>query len=173
MVRWVFRFCCSPPGKPRVVQRGLARRNGKRIRSLILAGLATIVLLTGIMHTTGTVPHIDPFTVLWIHVATAALLLVPLISWHFLARKTSPRSTDLTRRNLLRLGGLTSLAGVLWFGSRSFHRSHPAARFQSKVHRIPRAFFLRSGGNPGYVMVGRSDPNCRPAFMARHDRSGT
>jgi hypothetical protein len=103
------------PWKTRVAQRGLARRNAKRILSLVLAGLATIVLVTGIIHSTGTVSHIGPFTVLWVHVATA-LLLIPLIAWHYLARKTSPRSTDLTRRNLLRLGGLTSLAGVLWLG---------------------------------------------------------
>ena len=103
------------PWKTRVAQRGLARRNAKRFLSLVLAGLATIVLVTGILHSTGTVSHIGPFTVLWVHVATA-LALIPLIGWHYLARKTSPRPTDLTRRNLLRLGGLTSLAGVLWFG---------------------------------------------------------
>jgi hypothetical protein len=103
------------PWKTRVAQRGLARRNAKRFLSLVLAGLATIVLVTGIVHSTGTVRHIGPFTVLWVHVATA-LLLIPLIAWHYVARKTSPRPTDLTKRNLLRLGGLTSLAGVLWFG---------------------------------------------------------
>jgi hypothetical protein len=104
------------PWKTRVAQRGLARRNAKRILSLVLAGMATIVLITGISHTTGTVSHIGPFTVLWVHVATA-LLLIPLVAWHYVARKTSPRSIDLTKRNLLRLGGLTSLAGVLWFGA--------------------------------------------------------
>ena len=103
------------PWKTRVAQRGLARRNAKRFLSLVLAGLATIVLVTGIIHSTGNVRNIGPFTVLWVHVATA-LLLIPLIAWHYVARKTSPRSTDLTRRNLLRLGGLTSLAGVLWVG---------------------------------------------------------
>ena len=103
------------PWKTRVAQRGLARRNSKRFLSLVLAGLATIVLVTGIIHSTGTVRHIGPFTVLWVHVA-AALLLIPLIAWHYIARKTSPRSADLTKRNLLRLGGLASLAGVLWWG---------------------------------------------------------
>lgn len=103
------------PWKTRVAQQGLARRNAKRFLSLVLAGLATIVLVTGIVHSTGTVRHIGPFTALWVHVATA-LLLIPLIAWHYVARKTSPRATDLTKRNLLRLGGLTSLAGVLWFG---------------------------------------------------------
>ena len=104
------------PWKTKVAQRGLARRNSKRFLSLVLAGLATTVLATGIVHSTGNVSHIGPFTVLWVHVATA-LLLIPLITWHYLARKTSPRQTDLSRRNLMRLGGLTSLAGLLWFGT--------------------------------------------------------
>ncbi|HKY46927.1 MAG TPA: molybdopterin-dependent oxidoreductase [Acidimicrobiia bacterium] len=129
------------PWKTRVAQRGLARRNGKRALSLVLAALATIVLATGIIHTTGAVRHIGPFTVLWVHVATA-LLLIPLLAWHYFARKTAPRSTDLTRRNLLRLGGLTSLAGVLWLGadrsialtqlrgsSRRFSGSHERSSF--------------------------------------------
>ena len=48
------------PWKTRVAQRGLARRNSKRLLSLLLAGLATTVLATGILHSTGTVePHQD------------------------------------------------------------------------------------------------------------------
>jgi hypothetical protein len=130
------------PWKTRVAQSGLARRNSKRSLSLVLAGLATIVLATGIIHSTGTVRHIGPFTVLWVHVATA-LLIIPLIVWHYIARKTSPRSTDLTRRNLLRLGGLTSLAGFLWLGvdrsiavtqlpgsTRRFSGSHERSSFE-------------------------------------------
>ena len=103
------------PWKTRVAQRGLARRNPKRMLSLVLAGLATIVLGTGFLHSTGAVSHIGPFTVLWVHVATA-LLLIPLLIWHYEARNTTPRTTDLSRRNLIRLGGLTSAAGVLWLG---------------------------------------------------------
>lgn len=120
------------PWKTRVAQRGLARRNGKRALSLMLAGLATIVLITGIIHTTGTVSRIGPFTVLWVHVASA-LLLIPLIVWHYLARKTSPRSTDLTKRNLLRLGGLTSMAGALWFG---VDRTIALAQLQGSARRF-------------------------------------
>ena len=78
---------------------GLARRNSKRMLSLLLAGLAIIVLATGIALPSGTVSHIGPFTVLWVHVATA-LPFVPLIAWHYEARNTTPRPADLSRRNL-------------------------------------------------------------------------
>ena len=103
------------PWKTRVAQRGIDRHNPGRQLSLVLAGLAVTVLITGVIHSTGTVGHLGPFTVLWVHVA-CALLLIPLLAWHYLARKTSPRTVDLSRRNLLRLGGLTSAAGMLWFG---------------------------------------------------------
>lgn len=103
------------PWKTRVAQRGMSRRNSGGRLSLALAGVAITVLITGVLHSTGTVGHIGPFTVLWVHVASA-LLLIPLVAWHYLARNTSPRKTDLSRRNLLRLGGLTSGAGILWFG---------------------------------------------------------
>jgi hypothetical protein len=129
------------PWKTRVAQRGMARRNPQRSLSLVLAGLATIVVATGIGHTIGTVGSIGPFTMLWVHVATA-LALIPLVAWHYVARKTSPRSTDLTRRSLLRLGGLTSIAGALWLGvdrsialtqlpgsSRRFSGSHERSSF--------------------------------------------
>ena len=78
---------------------------------------------------------------LWVHVALA-LLLIPLVAWHYLARKTRPRTADLSRRNLFRLGGLISAAGFLWFGldrsialaqlpgsSRRFTGSHERSSF--------------------------------------------
>ena len=77
------------PWKTRVAQRGISRRNPGRNLSLVLAGLAMTVLITGILHSTGTVGHIGPFTVLWVHVASA-LLLIPLVAWHYLARKLTP-----------------------------------------------------------------------------------
>ncbi|CAN5863239.1 MAG: molybdopterin-dependent oxidoreductase [Acidimicrobiia bacterium] len=104
------------PWKTRVADRGLGRRNRGRYFSLLLALMAVTVIVTGLLHTTGTVSSIGGFTVLWVHVATA-LALIPLLVWHFLARKTYPRRVDLARRNLLSLGGV-SLAGLaMWFGA--------------------------------------------------------
>jgi DMSO/TMAO reductase YedYZ molybdopterin-dependent catalytic subunit len=103
------------PWKTKVAQTGIARRNSRRTISLVLAGLAVVVLITGVLHSTGIVGHIGPFTVLWVHVASA-LLLIPILVWHFFARQTTPRTTDLARRNLLRLSGLTSAAAIVWLG---------------------------------------------------------
>ena len=120
------------PWKTRVAQKGLARRNPKRVLSLVLAGLAVVVLVTGIAHTVGYPRHLGPFTVLWVHVATA-LALLPLLAWHFLARNTVPRQTDLSRRNLLRLGGLASAGGLLWLG---FDRSINLAELRGSSRRF-------------------------------------
>jgi DMSO/TMAO reductase YedYZ molybdopterin-dependent catalytic subunit/multisubunit Na+/H+ antiporter MnhB subunit len=102
------------PWKTRVAQRGLRRRNARRAVSVVVAAMMTVVLVTGVLNTVGVPERIGRFTVLWVHIAVA-LALVPLLGWHVVARKTLPRSTDLTRRNVLRLGGVASAATVAWW----------------------------------------------------------
>jgi DMSO/TMAO reductase YedYZ molybdopterin-dependent catalytic subunit len=104
------------PWKSLVVRKGLARHNRGRAVSLLFALLTATVLVTGILHSIGWPDGIGSLTVLWVHVATA-LLLVPLAIWHVLARKTLPRRQDLTRRNLIRTGGLVSAAALAWFAA--------------------------------------------------------
>jgi DMSO/TMAO reductase YedYZ molybdopterin-dependent catalytic subunit len=53
------------------------------------------------------------FRGIWLHVA-AALVLVPLVVWHVLARPAHPHRTDLSRRTLLRAGTLGMAAGVVY-----------------------------------------------------------
>jgi len=102
------------PWKTRVAEKGLRRRNARRAVSLVLAVLVTIALLTGVLNTVGVPERIGRFTVLWVHIA-AALALLPLLGWHVVARTTRPRQTDVTRRNVLRLGGVASAATVAWW----------------------------------------------------------
>lgn len=102
------------PWKTRVAQRGLRRHNSRRVMSLALAALVTVTLVTGVLNTVGVPERIGRFTVLWVHIATA-LALLPLLGWHVVARRTLPRPTDLTRRNVLRLGGIASAATVTWW----------------------------------------------------------
>jgi predicted Abi (CAAX) family protease len=102
------------PWKTRVAQRGLRRRNAKRALSLVLAALVTVALVTGVLNTVGVPERLGRFTVLWVHIA-ASLVLLPLLGWHVLARKTRPRSTDVSRRNVLRISGLVSAAAVAWW----------------------------------------------------------
>ncbi|MBA2338292.1 MAG: molybdopterin-dependent oxidoreductase [Acidimicrobiia bacterium] len=104
------------PWKSRVISRGLERRNRGRTLSLILAAITLIVIVTGVVHTTGLLSRIGPFTVLWWHIA-AALALLPVLGWHVVVRNTLPRPLDATRRNLLRLAGLASTGAVLWWGA--------------------------------------------------------
>jgi hypothetical protein len=129
------------PWKARVVDRGLGRRNRGRALSLVLALLAIVVLMTGVVHTTGLMTRVGPVTVLWLHVGSA-LGLIPILIWHYVARKTYPRRVDLSRRSLLRLGGMVSASWGMWLladraitafglrgGERRFTGSHELSSF--------------------------------------------
>ncbi|MDR2988072.1 MAG: molybdopterin-dependent oxidoreductase, partial [Nocardiopsaceae bacterium] len=93
------------PWKSRVVRGGLRRARLSRWLSLLLAVLALFTLIAGLGYATGLVRSIAGKPGLWVHIAVA-LTLVPLVVWHVWARGTRPRRTDLSRRTLLRAGGL-------------------------------------------------------------------
>lgn len=101
------------PWKTRVARAGLRRARLTRWLSLALAVLAVAALLFGFGYATGVVRSVGGYPGLWVHVA-AALALVPLATWHVLARRVRPRRTDLRRRALLRGGTLLAAAGVLY-----------------------------------------------------------
>lgn len=109
------------PWKTRIVRGGLQRARRSRWASLLLAVLATTTLLTGLGYATGLLRSVAGTRGMWIHVA-AALLLVPLASWHVLARPARPRRTDLSRRTLLRAGALTAVAGGVYLATASVVR---------------------------------------------------
>ena len=124
------------PWKSVIVRRGMARRRPGFAASIALTGLAAVTILTGILHATGLGVSLGPVTSLQVHVG-AALAVIPLASWHVLARPVRPRRTDLTRRNLLRAGtllggaalGYAATEGLLRVGSlpgaeRRFTGSH-------------------------------------------------
>jgi hypothetical protein len=102
------------PWKSAVVRRGLSQKNRRRTLSVLLAVQAVVVIATGVLHSSGWIESIGPFTVLWVHVAVA-LSMIPVAVWHVVARKTLPRSIDLTRRNFLRTAGLASTAAAVWW----------------------------------------------------------
>jgi DMSO/TMAO reductase YedYZ molybdopterin-dependent catalytic subunit len=101
------------PWKGRVVRRGLRRARRTRWLSLLLAVLVVTTLLTGIGYTTGLVRTVAGALGMWIHIA-AALILLPLVVWHALARKARPRRADLSRRTLLKAGLFTGTAAGLY-----------------------------------------------------------
>jgi DMSO/TMAO reductase YedYZ molybdopterin-dependent catalytic subunit len=101
------------PWKGRVVRRGLRRPRRTRALSLLLAALAVTTVLTGIAYATGLVRTIGGILGMWLHVATA-LVLLPLALWHVLARRARPRTADLSRRTLIKAGLFTAAAAGLY-----------------------------------------------------------
>src|ERR1700735_3821981 len=68
---------------------------------LLLAGLVVITFVAGLGYAAGLVPSIVGRPGLWVHIA-AALVLVPLLLWHIVARRIRPRRSDLSRRTFIR-----------------------------------------------------------------------
>lgn len=92
------------PAKSLVVRRA-ARREGLSAAGVLLAVSAAVTVFTGLAHATGLVLRLGPVTVMQIHVG-AGLVATAATVWHGVQRPVVPRSTDLSRRNLLRLGGV-------------------------------------------------------------------
>jgi hypothetical protein len=103
------------PAKRRVVAGGWRRRRPGRWMSVALAALAVGALASGIASSTGLVRTIGGLEPLWVHIALALLLGLPLAG-HVLARPVRPRAADLTRRTVLRAGVLGALAGGIYAG---------------------------------------------------------
>jgi DMSO/TMAO reductase YedYZ molybdopterin-dependent catalytic subunit len=103
------------PWKSMIVRRGVRRPRRRRTRwlSLLLAALAIIALVTGLGSASGLLLSVGDFRGIWLHVA-AALVLVPLVIWHVVARPAHPQRTDLSRRTLLRAGTLLAAAGGVY-----------------------------------------------------------
>jgi hypothetical protein len=99
------------PWKSVIVRRGMARRRPGAAAAVVLAALVGLVVVTGVMHATGLGVSLGPVTSLQLHVG-AALASIPLAVWHVVARSVRPRSTDLSRRNLLRAGAVLGGAAV-------------------------------------------------------------
>ncbi|HEX5936567.1 MAG TPA: molybdopterin-dependent oxidoreductase [Actinomycetota bacterium] len=91
------------PWKSTISARGLRRRPAGAWASIGLAAVVVLTIATGVGHSTGVLVSLGPATAMQVHVA-AAVGSILLAGWHVLARKTVPRRTDVSRRNLLRGG---------------------------------------------------------------------
>jgi len=101
------------PWKSRVVRGGLRRGRPARWASLLLAALVVITFGAGLGYATGLVRSIAGQPGMWVHIAVA-LVLVPLVLWHVVARRIRPRRSDLSRRTFLRAGLLGAGAAGLY-----------------------------------------------------------
>ena len=104
------------PWKSRVIRGGLRRGRGTRWASLLLAALIVITFVAGLGYATGLVRSIAGHPGLWVHIAVA-LVLVPLVLWHIVARRIRPRRSDLSRRTFMRAGLLGAGAAGLYFAA--------------------------------------------------------
>jgi hypothetical protein len=110
---------CLVPWKSVIARRGLRRRRADRFLSLFLAFTVLLALLAGLAHSTGLLVRADGIAAMQVHVGAALVALVPL-AVHIWRRPIRLRRTDLSRRNLLRLGllgmaasgGYAALQGV-------------------------------------------------------------
>jgi DMSO/TMAO reductase YedYZ molybdopterin-dependent catalytic subunit len=99
-----------------VVRGGLRRGRGTRWVSLLLAVLVVVTFVAGLGYATGLVRSIAGRPGLWVHIAVA-LVLVPLVLWHVVARRIRPRRSDLSRRTFLRAGVLGAGAAGVYFAT--------------------------------------------------------
>lgn len=101
------------PWKSVIVARALPRPRPGRILSIAVSLSTLGALASGVILITGWTAFIGPFTTMQIHVASG-LMTVSLMLVHTLQRPVPMRSSDLTRRNLLRAGGVLAGAAALW-----------------------------------------------------------
>jgi len=94
---------------------------------------------------------------MWIHVA-AALTLVPLASWHVLARQSRPRKADLSRRVLLRTGALTTAAGGLYVATASAVQLTGLAGVDRRFTGSYEAGSFDPASMPRYIWLNDSTP---------------
>jgi DMSO/TMAO reductase YedYZ molybdopterin-dependent catalytic subunit len=103
--------------KTRIATRALNRPRRRRgwTSSLLFATLVVIVVLTGLLESTGITYRLGPVTVMQVHIG-GAVLAIPVAILHILRRPARPRATDLSRRTLLRAATVGAAAGVAWLG---------------------------------------------------------
>jgi hypothetical protein len=101
------------PWKAVIAAHGIRRRRPGWWASLVFTGLVTASVLAGILHSTGLLLSIGPFSPMEIHVGTA-LAAIPFVAWHVIARRIPMRAVDLSRRSLLRAGTLAASAGLAY-----------------------------------------------------------
>lgn len=106
------------PWKSAVSARGIRRRRPGLSASLALAMLVVVAVTSGVAHAvgwwTGTLA-------MQVHVGSA-LVTIPLVIWHVVARPVRPRKTDLSRRSLLRGAALAGGSLATFGGIEAFVR---------------------------------------------------
>jgi hypothetical protein len=101
------------PWKAVMAAHGIQRRRPGWWASLVFTGLVIASVIAGILHSTGLLLGVGPFSAMEVHVG-AALAAIPFVVWHVIARRIPVRAVDLSRRSLLRAGTLAASAGLTY-----------------------------------------------------------
>ncbi len=133
------------PWKSMIAGRGMQRRRGGWWASIVLGALVLMSILAGLVHSTGVLTWIGPFTPMEVHVG-AAIAAVPFAIWHVAARRVRPRRADLSRRSFMRGGIAIAAAAAAYAASevavraaalpgatRRFTGSYEAGSFQPEA----------------------------------------
>ena len=101
------------PWKSVIAGHGVRRRRTGWWASLVLTALVLLSVLAGILHSTGLLISVGAISAMEVHVG-AALVAVPFVLWHVIARRLPVRAVDLSRRSLLRAGALLAGSGLAY-----------------------------------------------------------
>ena len=121
LVRWVviahgvvgLGIVALAPWKRTIARRGLARRGPGRASAITFAALIVTSIVAAMIHVTGIVRSVGTFSPLGIHVATAIAAIAVGVA-HVVQRPVRPRTTDLSRRSLLRSGAVLGAGAAGW-----------------------------------------------------------
>jgi len=101
------------PWKSVIASHGIRRRRSGWWASVVLTALVLVSVVAGILHSTGLLVSVGVISAMEVHVG-AALVAVPFVIWHVVARHLPVRAVDLSRRSLLRAGALVAGAGLAY-----------------------------------------------------------
>ena len=101
------------PWKSVIASHGIRRRRSGWWASVVLTALVLVSVVAGILHSTGLLVSVGVISAMEVHVG-AALIAVPFVIWHVVARRLPVRAVDLSRRSLLRAGALLAGAGLVY-----------------------------------------------------------
>ncbi len=101
------------PWKAVIAAHGIQRRRPGWWASLVFTGLVIASVGAGILHSTGLVLGVGPISAMEVHVG-AALIAIPFVAWHVIARRIPVRAVDFSRRSLLRAGAVLGGAGLAY-----------------------------------------------------------
>jgi DMSO/TMAO reductase YedYZ molybdopterin-dependent catalytic subunit len=104
------------PWKSAIARRALRRERSGRGASLALSILVVVTLVFGLLHSIAGLRSLGFLTAMQLHVGSA-LVALPLVVWHVVARPARPQRTDLERRQLLRSGTTVTMGAVAWVGT--------------------------------------------------------